>query len=109
MLHKTCNEHSAMLRNFVFTDLESALLFCGLGAGLLLFSADWFGMLNKAYIKHSAMLRNFNSLNWSRFFFSVVLTSSHFSLRSDVSLAQGSLRSRHHLDGKCSIFVDVSS
>ena len=108
MLHKTRNEYSAMLRNIVFTYLASALLFCGLGAGLLFFSADWLGMLNKTCIKHSAMLRNFNSLTWNRFFFSVVLTSNHFSLRSDVSLAQGNLRSRHHTDGKYSIFVDVS-
>ena len=107
MLHKTCNEHSTMLRNFAFTYLESALLFCGLGAGLFLFSADWLGMLNKACIKHSAMLRNFNSLTWNRFFFCVVSTSSHFSLRSGVSLTQGSLRSRHHTDGKHNIFVDV--
>ena len=108
MLHKTRNEHSAMLRNFAFTYLESALLFCGLGTGLFLFSTDWLGMLNKTCITHSAMLRNFNLLTWNRFFFSVVLTSSHFSLRSDVSLAQGSLRSQHHTDDKYSIFVDVS-
>ena len=93
MLHKTRNEHSAMLRNFAFTYLESVLLFCGLGVGLLLFSSDWLGMLNKACIKHGTMLRNFNSLTWNQFIFSVVLAPDHSSLRSDVSLAQGNLRS----------------
>ena len=108
MIHKTHNEHVAMLRNFAFTYLESALLFCGLGAGLFLFSADWFGMLNKACIKHSTMLRNFNSFTWNRFFFSVVLLSNRFSLCSDASLAQESLRSRHRTDDKHNIFVDAS-
>ena len=109
MLHKTRNEHNAMLRNFAFTYLESALLFRGFGMGPLPFSADCFGMLNKVCIKHSTMLRDFNSLTWDQFFFCVPLPSSHFSLHSDVSLAQGSLRSRHHTDDKYNIFLDVSS